>query len=48
MAKTQKLELTWVGKDEKVKLESRVLMEDESKNYGDPKSENTLVYFNSC
>ena len=34
MNKKQKLELTWVGKDEKVKLELRVLVKDEGKNYG--------------
>ena len=28
-----KLELTWINKDKKVKLEPRVLLEDESRNY---------------
>lgn len=28
MAKKQKLELTWIGKDEEVKLEPRVLVEN--------------------
>ena len=33
MAKKQKLELTWVGKNEKVKLEPRVLVEDDEKKW---------------
>lgn len=33
MAKKQKLELTWVGKDERPKLEPRILIEDTSKSY---------------
>ena len=33
MAKKQKLELTWVGKDERPKLEPRILIEDSSKSY---------------
>jgi len=37
-----KLELTWVGKDERVRLERRVLVEDSSKSYGDPNVENML------
>jgi len=44
MAKKQKLELTWVGKDEKVKLEPRVLVEELQKGYGDPNSENMLIF----
>ena len=43
MAK-QKLELAWIGKDEQPRLEPRVLVEDSSKSYGDPKSENMLIY----
>lgn len=39
-----KLELTWVGKyDEKV-VEPRILVEDKSKSYGDPSSENMLIH----
>ena len=39
-----KLELTWVGKyDEKV-VEPRILVEDKSKSYGDPGSENMLIH----
>lgn len=44
MSKKGKLELTWVGKDERVKLEPRVLVEDPSKSYGDPNTENMLIY----
>lgn len=44
MQKTGKLELTWVGKyDDKV-IEPRILVEDTSKSYGDPSSENMLIH----
>ncbi len=44
MQKTGRLELTWVGKyDEKV-VEPRILLEDVSKSYGDPSSENMLIH----
>lgn len=44
MAYSGKLELTWVGKyDEKV-VEPRILVEDKSKSYGDPTSENMLIH----
>lgn len=33
MAKKQKLELTWVGKDSKPRLEPRILIEDAEKSY---------------
>ena len=33
VAKKQKLELTWVGKDERPKLEPRILIEDPNKSY---------------
>jgi len=39
-----KLELTWVGKDERPRLEPRVLVEDPSKSYGDPKTQNMLIF----
>jgi len=42
--KKGKLELTWVGKDERVRLEPRVLVEDASKSYGDPNNENMLIF----
>lgn len=40
----QKLELTWIGKDEQPKLEPRILIEDPAKGYGDKNSENMLIY----
>jgi len=40
----QKLELTWVGKDERPKLEPRILIEDPDKSYGDKSSENMLIH----
>lgn len=42
--KKQKLELTWIGKDEELKLEPRILIEDPKKSYGDPKAENMLIH----
>ena len=33
---TQKLELTWIGKNEQPKIEPRLLIHDQSKDYGDP------------
>lgn len=44
MSNKQKLELTWIGKDEELKLEPRILIEDPSKSYGDPESENMLIH----
>lgn len=40
----QKLELTWIGKDEQPKLEPRILIEDPAKSYGDKNSENMLIF----
>jgi len=42
--KKQKLELTWIGKDEELKLEPRILIEDPNKSYGDKSSENMLIH----
>lgn len=42
--KRQKLELTWIGKDEEIKLEPRILIEDPAKSYGDLSSENMLIH----
>ncbi len=39
-----KLELTWIGKDQQPRLEPRILIEDPSKSYGDKNSENMLIY----
>lgn len=44
MEKKGKLELTWVGKYEEEKLEPRILIEDESKSYGDSDTENMLIH----
>ena len=45
MAKNlQKLELTWIGKGNEPQLEPRILIEDPSKSFGDPKSENILIH----
>ena len=43
MAKSGKLELTWVGKDQRQRLEPRLLLEDPAKSYGDPASQNMLI-----
>jgi len=43
MAKTGKLELTWVGKDERPRLEPRLLVHDSNMSHGDPESENILI-----
>lgn len=40
----QKLELTWIGKDKKQKLEPRILIEDQDKSYGDSNSKNILIH----
>ncbi len=40
----QKLELTWIGKDEELKLEPRILIEVQKKSHGDPKAENMLIH----
>ncbi|MCK5147896.1 site-specific DNA-methyltransferase [bacterium] len=44
MAKKQKLELTWIGKNEQPRLEPRILIEDKEKSYGDPNTENMLIH----
>jgi adenine-specific DNA-methyltransferase len=43
VSKTGKLELTWVGKEQRPRLEPRLLLEDPGKSYGDPKSPNMLI-----
>ncbi|MBF0103315.1 MAG: site-specific DNA-methyltransferase [Desulfobacterales bacterium] len=40
----QKLELTWIGKDNQPKLEPRILIEDTEKSYGAKHTENMLIY----
>lgn len=44
MGKIGKLELTWVGKYDNKIIEPRILIEDKSKSYGDPASENMLIH----
>ncbi len=49
MSKYKKLELTWVGKDERPRLEPRILMPDQSKSYqsasdSPPNIENSLIF----
>ena len=44
MQKIGRLELTWVGKHEEKIPEPRILLEDETKSYGDPSSKNMLIH----
>lgn len=46
MASKQKLELTWLGKDEEIKIEPRILIEDKEKSNckNDPSTENMLIH----
>lgn len=40
----QKLELTWIGKENTPAVEPRILLHDASKDYGDPTAENMLIH----
>ena len=40
----QKLELTWAGKDEPLKVEPRILLYDEGKSYGKQDTGNLLIH----
>lgn len=40
----QRLELTWIGKGNEPALETRILLHDASKDYGDPASDNMLIH----
>jgi len=42
--KHQKLELTWISKGNEPKLEPRILIEDPTKSFGEPKTENMLIH----
>jgi adenine-specific DNA-methyltransferase len=42
--KKQKLELIWIGKDEQLQLEPRILIEDTAKSYRDRNTENMLIH----
>ncbi len=51
MSKTTKLELTWIGKENRPRLEPRILLEDASKSYhaaarvsDDDQPDNRLVF----
>ena len=44
MANNQRLELTWIGKGEKINPEPRILLEDTSLSYGDASSGNLLIH----
>lgn len=39
-----KLELTWVNKEKEMNIEPRILVEDKSKSYGNPNTENMLIH----
>jgi adenine-specific DNA-methyltransferase len=39
-----KLELTWVNKEKEINVEPRILVEDKTKSYGDPNTENMLIH----
>lgn len=40
----QKLELTWIGKNDEIKVEPRILIHDKDKSYGDQDTENMLIH----
>ena len=40
----QKLELTWIGKDNQPQLEPRILIEDREKSFGDRNNQNMLIH----
>lgn len=40
----QRLELTWIGKNEQPQVEPRILLHDPSKDYGDPNATNMLIH----
>ena len=44
MANKQKLELTWIGKDNPIKVEPRILVHDPTKDYGEKTTDNMLIY----
>jgi len=44
MNNRQCLELTWRGKDQRPRLEPRILIEDPERSYGDKNTENMLIY----
>ncbi|MDY4315749.1 site-specific DNA-methyltransferase [Pectobacterium actinidiae] len=44
MSTKQKLELNWIGKQKRPRLEPRILIEDKELSYGDADSENLLIH----
>jgi adenine-specific DNA-methyltransferase len=44
MAKLQKLELTWIGKENQPRLEPRILIEDPERSYGCRNIQNMLIF----
>lgn len=40
----QRLELSWIGKDNQPQVEPRILLHDRSKDYGDPNTTNMLIH----
>ncbi|VXC42716.1 DNA methylase N-4 [Enterobacterales bacterium 8AC] len=44
MSTKQKLELNWIGKHKRPRLEPRILLEDKSLSHGDVDSENLLIH----
>jgi adenine-specific DNA-methyltransferase len=44
MSNKQKLELTWIGKENEPRLEPRILIEDSEKSYGDKNTQNMLIH----
>ena len=44
MSKQQKLELTWIGKENQPRLEPRILIEDPEKSFGDKNAGNMLIH----
>lgn len=44
MPQKQKLELTWIGKDQQPQLEPRILIEDREKSFGDRNNQNMLIH----
>ncbi|NQF23233.1 site-specific DNA-methyltransferase, partial [Enterobacter hormaechei] len=44
MSTKQKLELNWIGKHKRPRLEPRILLEDKELSYGDADNENLLIH----
>ena len=44
MKTKNKLELVWIGKNNRKKIEPRILLEDSSKSYGEAQTENILIH----